>query len=103
VSAGVIDPTKVVRTALQNAASIASLLLTTEALVGDSPREERRACARWRHGGNVPIATTKRLMHGHAIDQAMLSRESSEPVRALSELHTTGESAVWVCGMAQTF
>jgi chaperonin GroEL len=33
VAAGVIDPTKVVRTALQNAASIASLLLTTEAVV----------------------------------------------------------------------
>jgi chaperonin GroEL len=38
VHAGVIDPTKVVRSALQNAASIASLLLTTEALVSDIPR-----------------------------------------------------------------
>ena len=37
VEAGVIDPTKVVRTALQNAGSIASLLLTTEALVADIP------------------------------------------------------------------
>ncbi len=37
VQAGVIDPTKVVRSALQNAASIASLLLTTEALVGEIP------------------------------------------------------------------
>jgi chaperonin GroEL len=35
VHAGVIDPTKVVRSALQNAASIASLLLTTEALVSE--------------------------------------------------------------------
>jgi len=35
VKAGVIDPTKVVRSALQNAASIASLLLTTEALVSE--------------------------------------------------------------------
>ena len=35
VAAGVIDPTKVVRTALQNAASIASLMLTTEALVSE--------------------------------------------------------------------
>jgi chaperonin GroEL len=35
VDAGVIDPTKVVRTALQNAASIASLMLTTEALVSE--------------------------------------------------------------------
>jgi chaperonin GroEL len=41
VSSGVIDPTKVSRTALQNAASIASLLLTTEALVSEIPQEER--------------------------------------------------------------
>ncbi len=41
MKAGVIDPTKVVRTALQNAASIASLLLTTEALVTDIPEEEK--------------------------------------------------------------
>ena len=40
VEEGVIDPTKVVRTALQNAASIASLLLTTEALVSEIPEEE---------------------------------------------------------------
>ncbi len=40
VKAGVIDPTKVVRTALQNAASIAGLLLTTNAIVSDAPEEE---------------------------------------------------------------
>ena len=43
VSAGVIDPTKVVRSALQNAASIASLLLTTEAVVVEKPEEEKPA------------------------------------------------------------
>jgi chaperonin GroEL len=42
VSAGVIDPTKVVRTALQNAASIASLMLTTEALVSELPEKTTR-------------------------------------------------------------
>jgi chaperonin GroEL len=41
VKAGVIDPTKVVRTALQNAASIASLLLTTEALVSEIPEKPK--------------------------------------------------------------
>ena len=41
VKAGVIDPTKVVRTALQNAASVASLLLTTDALVSDLPAKEK--------------------------------------------------------------
>ena len=43
VKAGVIDPTKVVRTALQNAGSIASLLLTTEALVAELPEEQKDA------------------------------------------------------------
>jgi chaperonin GroEL len=43
VHAGVIDPTKVVRTALQNSASIASLLLTTEALVSEIPEEKQQA------------------------------------------------------------
>ncbi|HLI29770.1 MAG TPA: chaperonin GroEL [Terriglobia bacterium] len=45
VEAGVIDPTKVVRTALQNAASIASLMLTTEALVSEVPEKEDKAHA----------------------------------------------------------
>lgn len=40
VKAGVIDPTKVVKTALQNGASIAALLLTTSAMVGEAPEEE---------------------------------------------------------------
>jgi chaperonin GroEL (HSP60 family) len=49
---GVIDPTKVVRSALQNAASVASLLVTTEALVVERPKEEgrrprRAAAAAW--------------------------------------------------------
>jgi chaperonin GroEL len=43
VKAGVIDPTKVVRSALQNAASIAGLLLTTEALVSELPEEKKEA------------------------------------------------------------
>src|SRR6187455_1162167 len=49
VKAGVIDPAKVVRSALQNASSIASLLLTTEALVCDIPEEKKEAPAM--HGG----------------------------------------------------
>ena len=40
MSAGVIDPTKVVRTALQNAASVAGLLITTEAAVVDKPEDK---------------------------------------------------------------
>jgi chaperonin GroEL len=41
VKSGVIDPAKVVRTALQDAASVASLLITTEALVAELPKEEK--------------------------------------------------------------
>ena len=43
VKAGVIDPTKVTRTALQNAASIASLLLTTEAVIAEVPEDKKKA------------------------------------------------------------
>jgi chaperonin GroEL len=41
VKAGIVDPTKVVRCALQNAASVAGLLLTTEALITDKPKEKK--------------------------------------------------------------
>ncbi|MCG8372831.1 MAG: chaperonin GroEL, partial [Balneolales bacterium] len=43
IKAGVIDPTKVTRTALQNAASVAGLLLTTEAVVSEKPEEKGAA------------------------------------------------------------
>ncbi len=45
IKAGIIDPTKVTRTALQNAGSIASLLLTTEALIADLPDENKTSAA----------------------------------------------------------
>ncbi len=51
VAAGVIDPAKVVRNALQNASSIASLLLTTEALVSEIPEEKKEAAGGHAHGG----------------------------------------------------
>src|SRR5690242_1274901 len=49
VQAGIIDPTKVVRTALQDAASVAGLLVTTEAMVADMPKKESGAM-----GGGMP-------------------------------------------------
>ena len=57
IAAGVIDPAKVTRSALQNAASVAGLMLTTEALITDKPKEEsgngRRYAGRYgRHGWN---------------------------------------------------
>ena len=59
VKAGVIDPTKVVRTALQNAASIATLLLTTEAVISEIPGPKKAS-----HGGGRPSSGRK----GGAID-----------------------------------
>jgi chaperonin GroEL len=52
VKAGVIDPTKVTRTALQNAASIAGLLLTTEAMIAEIP-EKKEAPGGGGHGGGM--------------------------------------------------
>jgi chaperonin GroEL len=52
VKAGVIDPTKVTRTALQNAASISGLLLTTEALISEIP-EPKSAAPAGGHGGGM--------------------------------------------------
>jgi chaperonin GroEL len=48
IEMGILDPTKVTRTALQNAASVASLMLTTEAMVAEAPKDEAGA------GGGMP-------------------------------------------------
>ena len=48
VDAGIVDPTKVVRTAITDAASVASLLITTEAMVTDAPKDDAPA------GGGMP-------------------------------------------------
>ena len=50
VKAGIIDAAKVTRSALQNAASIAALFLTTEAVIADAPEKVRRGACRRRHG-----------------------------------------------------
>ncbi len=51
VKAGVVDPTKVTRTALQNAASIAGLLLTTECMITDLPEKDKAPAGGGGHGG----------------------------------------------------
>jgi len=43
IEAGILDPTKVTRHALQNAASVSGLLLTTEAMIAELPKEEAPA------------------------------------------------------------
>ena len=51
VKAGIVDPTKVVRCALENAASVGSLLLTTEAMVAQLPEEKAPAMPPGGYGG----------------------------------------------------
>jgi chaperonin GroEL len=53
VKAGVVDPKKVTRTALQNAASIAGLLLTTECLITEIPEKDKKAQMPGGHGGGM--------------------------------------------------
>jgi chaperonin GroEL len=55
VKAGVIDPTKVTRTALQNAASVSTLLLTSDALIADKPKEEKKKGGGHGHGGDYDM------------------------------------------------
>jgi chaperonin GroEL len=49
LEAGILDPTKVTRLALQNAASVAGLLLTTEVMIAEAPKDEEHS-----HGGMPP-------------------------------------------------
>ncbi len=51
VKAGIIDPTKVTRYALQNAASVSTLLLTSDALIADMPKDEEKKAGGGGHGG----------------------------------------------------
>ena len=71
--AGVIDPTKVERTALQNAASVASLLLTTEAMIADEAQEEGQGRRRRRRRRRAGL---RRRGHG------LLRRPDPHPVAA---------------------
>jgi chaperonin GroEL len=53
IEAGIVDPAKVVRTALQDAASVAGLLITTEAMIGDKPKKEAPAMPMGGGGGGM--------------------------------------------------
>jgi chaperonin GroEL len=55
VKAGIIDPTKVTRTALQNAASVAILLLTSDALIAEKPKDEKGKKGGGGHGGDYDM------------------------------------------------
>jgi chaperonin GroEL len=55
VKAGVIDPTKVARTALANAASVATLLLTSDALIAEKPKDDKHGSKKSGHGGDYDM------------------------------------------------
>ena len=55
VKAGVIDPTKVTRTALQNAASVSTLLLTSDALIAEKPKDDKHSKKAGGHGGDYDM------------------------------------------------
>jgi chaperonin GroEL len=55
VKAGVIDPTKVTRTALANAASVATLLLTSDALIAEKPKDDNHGKKKAGHGGDYDM------------------------------------------------
>jgi chaperonin GroEL len=55
VKAGIIDPTKVTRTALQNAASVSILLLTSEALIAEKPKDDKHGKKGGGHGGDYDM------------------------------------------------
>ncbi len=67
VKAGVIDPTKVVRTALQDAASVAGLLITTEAIIAERPKKVPRGpgdAGHGRHGRHGLQSVTPSKLNG---------------------------------------
>ena len=85
IASGVVDPTKVTRTALQNAASISGLLLTTECLITDLPaKEARRRRRRWprpRHG-----------RHGrHDVTRGRGGLQPPRPIPYLAKKSRTGQ------------
>ena len=83
LSRGVIDPTKVVRTALQGAASIAGLLITTEVMVAEEPRESM-------HRKGIPT----RRMEATSTSEPPFSMLGIAAATALKGLFTKGRGRV---------
>jgi hypothetical protein len=89
VQAGVIDPAKVVFSALQHAASIASLLLTTEAVITHSGTEQGRCDAGRRHGCRH-ILRSSGVKHG----EPLFNSHGGKP-RPRRAANLTGGRPIW--------
>ena len=86
IDAGIVDPTKVVRVALQNAASVAALLITTEAMIADRPKKDAprrcRAAAAWA----AWTAWTFKPCHGRAARRARPGHPVLRNAKGLGEI-----------------
>jgi hypothetical protein len=91
VQAGIIDPTKVERVALQNAASIASLLLTTEALITDVPEEKSAAPPAMPHG---VTCITRRVQSARCTDGKAGLGQLSRPGACLQPAGVCGRASL---------
>ena len=83
VKAGIIDPTKVVRTALQDAASVAGLLVTTEAMVAEKPEKKAPADAPgWRRHGRHGLLIGQGAVFGPPLSSFVMTRWQHLPAAA---------------------
>ena len=100
VKMGIMDPTKVARTALQNAASIAGLMITTEAMVAETPKDEEKMPGRHGHGGHGrhghdvnPKGSTRTTRNPAQPAGFFYKRERSSPARSLAQASASRLSA----------
>ncbi len=108
VSKGIIDPTKVVRCALQDAASIAGLLITTEAMVAEAPKKHSVGpanAARRRHGLLSRVTTNKIIRAGNELEGPgnrafFIRRHSGARASANSESSAFFSKLGWIPGSA---
>ena len=102
VKAGIIDPTKVVRTALQDAASVAGLLITTEAMVAEKPeKKDAGDAAGWRRHGRHGLLIQRSPLRlggaGHRVRPFLLlghGRACAERPRFFTPRHPEGKSSL---------
>ena len=102
IDAGIVDPTKVVRVALQNAASVAGLLITTEAMITDRPKKDAgpqcpAAAAAW--AAAWAIWTSNPRPASRATDQPRRSPEGGEGGYPSRMQKGRSNPALFFCGV----
>jgi hypothetical protein len=82
VKAGIVDPTKVTRSALQNAASISGLLLTTEAIITEAPEKEKAGAGGMPGGGMGGMGGMGR--HGLLIPKKFGTKPTTQKLKTIN-------------------